>query len=59
MKKVVLLLLLAVMLTLPAAAENTSIVYFNDGSLVMIPVQLANDPAQLTEYCNTYFPGRG
>ena len=53
MKKVVLLLLLAVMLTLPAAAENTSIVYFNDGALVMIPVQTANDPAQLSEYCNT------
>ena len=59
MKKVVLLLLLAVMLTLPAAAENTSIVYFNDGSLVMIPAEIANDPAQLSEYCNTYFPGRG
>ena len=41
------------------AEEAQSIVYFNDGSMVMIPASIASDPAKLADYCNTYFPGRG
>lgn len=42
-----------------SAEEAQSIVYFNDGSMVMLPASLSSDPEKLEEYCNTYFPGRG
>lgn len=60
MKKVLLIaLLLALLVTAAAAEVPQAIVYFDDGSLVMIPAEIANDPAKLDEYCTTYFPGRG
>ena len=59
MKKIFLLLLLAAIMGMAAAEEDTSIVYFNDGSMVRIPAEIANDPVRLEEYCTKYFPGRG
>lgn len=53
------LLCLLLMLPFAALAEEQAIVYFHDGSMVMIPAEIANDPGKLSEYCNTYFPGRG
>lgn len=59
--KTLLKIALILMLALPCAAmaEETAIVYFHDGSMVMIPAEIANDPEKLSAYCNTYFPGRG
>ncbi len=61
MKTWLKLALLVALLTLPfaATAEEQAIVYFHDGSMVMLPAEIANDPVKLSEYCNTYFPGRG
>ena len=61
MKNFLKLALICLMLSLPlaAVAEETAIVYFHDGSMVMLPTEIANDPEKLSEYCNTYFPGRG
>ena len=61
MKMLFKLVLMCMLLTLPfaALAEDTSIVYFHDGSMVMIPSEIANDPVRLSEYCEKYFPGRG
>lgn len=53
------LICMLLMLPLAAHAEETAIVYFHDGSMVMLPAEIANDPARLQEYCDTYFPGRG
>ena len=60
MKRALLLLLMMGLLLAAAMAEDASqaIVYFNDGSLVMIPADIAHDPNRLSEYCATYFPGR-
>lgn len=38
-------------------AENT-VIYFNDGAMVLLPADIANDGQKLAEYCNQYFPGR-
>lgn len=35
-----------------------TIVYFEDGSYVNLPDSIARDEQALSEYCNTYFPGR-
>ncbi len=61
MKTWLKLALLCMMLLLPlsALAEDNAVVYFHDGSMVMLPAEIANDPARLKEYCDTYFPGRG
>lgn len=61
MKMLLKLVLMCLMLALSfaALAEETAIVYFHDGSMVMIPSDIANDPEKLSEYCAKYFPGRG
>lgn len=62
MKKITLLMMmLALLLPMMALAEDASqaIVYFDDGSMVMLPAEIAHDPVRLSEYCATYFPGRG
>ena len=38
-------------------AENT-VIYFNDGAMVLLPADIANDGQKLAEYCDKYFPGR-
>lgn len=60
MKRALLLLFMMGLMLTAAMAEDASqaIVYFNDGSLVMIPADIAHDPDKLSEYCATYFPGR-
>lgn len=40
------------------AAEEDVIIYFQDGSRVSIPAEIANDEQSLADYCNKYFPGR-
>ena len=63
MKKLLLAVLLIALL-IPAAAETAedtpqnAVVYFQDGSRVLIPSSIANDPQALADYCATYFPGR-
>ena len=59
MKKLLLMLMMGLLLC-SAVAEDASqaIVYFNDGSLVMIPAEIAHAPEKLSAYCATYFPGR-
>lgn len=44
-----------------AFAEETAervIVYFNDGAMVLLPADIANDEEKLAEYCHQYFPDR-
>ncbi len=40
------------------AAEENVIIYFQDGSRVSLPASIANDGQALSDYCDTYFPGR-
>ncbi len=65
MKKwlICLMALITVLLSLCAYAEEKSaelsaIVYFQDGSYVLLPDSIAMDNDALAAYCNTYFPGR-
>lgn len=66
MKKLLItaLLLLALLIPAAAAAETSEevadniVVYFQDGSRVLLPASIANDPQALADYCATYFPGR-
>lgn len=58
-----LALTLALALMIPAAAcaeaaDASVTVYFQDGSRVLIPTAIGNDPEALAAYCDTYFPGR-
>ena len=39
------------------AAEDV-IVYFQDGAMVLLPSDIANDDQKLADYCRQYFPGR-
>ena len=59
-KALFLMLLMLCIMACAGVAEDAAqaIVYFNDGSMVMIPAEIAYDPAQLSEYCAKYFPGR-
>lgn len=57
--------LLAVPMLMPASfamaeemTESNIIIYFQDGSRVSLPASIANDEQALSDYCNTYFPGR-
>lgn len=38
--------------------QNTVIIYFQDGSRVSLPAEIAGDDQVLSDYCQTYFPGR-
>lgn len=64
MKRWLMIALMLMMAGLCACAqaedipEGYAIVYFQDGSRVMLPAELAGDPQQLSEYCAAYFPGR-
>lgn len=64
LKKLLMLLLLAVLAFAVAVAETTDaaedyvIIYFMDGAMVRIPASIANDDLALSDYCATYFPGR-
>ena len=65
MKKMMLagLLVMALLLSAAAIAETAetaenAVVYFQDGSRVLIPASIANDPQALADYCAMYFPGR-
>lgn len=62
LKLALVLLGLMTMMTAMALAEESAeenvIIYFQDGSKVLIPASIANDEQALNEYCNTYFPGR-
>ncbi len=40
------------------SGESSAIVYFQDGSYVLLPDSIAMDNEALANYCNTYFPGR-
>lgn len=40
------------------AAQEQVIVYFQDGSMVLLPGAIANDAEALAAYCEKYFPGR-
>ena len=62
MKKWLMIVLACMMLTRFAFAEEAQqnvIVYFQDGSMVLLPAEIANDPQALADYCAKYFPGRG
>ena len=44
-----------------AFAEETAekvVIYFQDGSRVLLPAEIANDAQKLDAYCAEYFPGR-
>lgn len=61
MKKWLAAALALLILTAFAFAEEaaeTVVVYFQDGSMVLLPTEIANDPQALADYCDTYFPGR-
>lgn len=61
MKKWLMIVLACMMLTGFAFAEEVQqnvIVYFQDGSMVLLPAEIANDPQALADYCANYFPGR-
>lgn len=62
LKLALVLLGLMSMVAAPAfaedAAEEKVIIYFQDGSKVLLPADIANDPEKLSNYCDTYFPGR-
>lgn len=54
-------MILCVLVTAACAEEAASgnvVIYFQDGSMVLLPAEIAGDPQQLSDYCNTYFPGR-
>lgn len=56
---VICLLMAAALAEAPAADEAQKVViYFKDGSKVLLPAEIANDAQKLSDYCNTYFPGR-
>lgn len=62
MKKWLMLALACMMLTAFAAyaeeAPAKVVVYFQDGSMVLLPAEIANDAQALADYCSQYFPGR-
>ena len=61
MKKLLMITLACLVLMFCACAEETQqnvIVYFQDGSMVLLPAEIANDPQALADYCSRYFPGR-
>ena len=62
LKRTMAILMLLVVACCTAGAEEekaaNAVVYFQDGSRALIPASIANDPDALSEYCNTYFPGR-
>lgn len=61
MKKWLMIVLACMMLTGFVFAEEVQqnvIVYFQDGSMVLLPAEIANDPQALADYCANYFPGR-
>lgn len=56
---VICLLMTASMAEEPAAdAAQKVVIYFQDGSKVLLPAEIAGDPQKLSEYCSIYFPGR-
>lgn len=61
MKKWLLIALACVAMLGFAFAEEAPadvIVYFQDGSMVLLPAEVANDAEALADYCEKYFPGR-
>lgn len=54
---VLMLCLLTAFVFAEEAAENV-VIYFNDGSKVLLPAEITDDEQKLAEYCNQYFPGR-
>lgn len=61
MKKWLMIVLACMMLTSGAFAEEAQenvVIYFQDGSMVLLPAEIANDPQALADYCAKYFPGR-
>lgn len=57
-----LMIALACMLLMGAAiaeeAPENMVVYFQDGSMVLLPAEIAGDADALAAYCEKYFPGR-
>ena len=53
-------LMMCLLLTAAFAEETAKnvVIYFNDGAMVLLPADIANDEQKLTEYCNQYFPDR-
>jgi len=61
MKKWLMIALACMLLTGYAFAEEAPadvVVYFQDGSMVLLPAAIANDSEALAAYCDQYFPGR-
>ena len=61
MKKWLLIVLACMVLAACACAEESPanvVVYFQDGSMVLLPAEIATDEAALAAYCEKYFPGR-
>ena len=61
MKKWLMTALACLMLVGVAFAEEAPanvVVYFQDGSMVLLPAEIANDAEALAAYCEQYFPGR-
>lgn len=61
MKKWLLITLACLLLMGAAFAEEAPanvVVYFQDGSMVLLPAAIAGDADALAAYCEQYFPGR-
>lgn len=62
MRKWLILAMLVMCLVFSCAyAENATdkvIIYFQDGSMVLLPAEISEDEQKLADYCNQYFPGR-
>jgi uncharacterized protein YgiM (DUF1202 family) len=61
MKKWLMTALACLLLMGVAFAEEAPanvVVYFQDGSMVLLPAEIANDAEALAAYCEQYFPGR-
>ena len=61
MKKWLMIVLAFMMLTgfaFAGEAQENVVIYFQDGSMVLLPAEIANDPQALADYCAKYFPGR-
>lgn len=53
-----LVCLLAAGFAMAEEAPDNVTVYFQDGSMVLLPAEIANDEEALAAYCAQYFPGR-
>lgn len=61
MKKWLLIVFACMMLAALSSAEEMPqnvVIYFQDGGMVLLPAEIANDPQALADYCAQYFPGR-